>query len=490
MKFEEADTKISANFYQQVIDSLEDYAVFTTDKNGKITSWNSGAQNILGYTKEEIQGKDSSIFYTTEDVTNNVPKIELKKALNNGRAENERHHVRKDGSQFWGSGLVFPLYNNLGVHFGFTKIMRSLSERKKAEQELQEIREYAESIVDTAKEPLVLLNEDLSIHTANKAFYTLLNEAKEELEGKGIYIICNEVLNIPQLREALFSCVHKNSFFSDLEIELQIRNNENRVYLIEVRKLFKEEHKDELILLAFEDITNRKVLEQQKDDFISIASHELKTPITSIIAYSQILQKRAQILEDSTFMVTVKHINEQARRLTKLIRNLLDISSFQIGNFYLNKEEFDLNAFVAEMASEFRLINKSHKIILKGEISKKIYADKVRIQQVITNLINNAIKFSPQANQIIIRLSSDHDNNIAIISVEDFGIGITLQEQNNLFNRFSRSTKVKTQNISGVGLGLYISLEIAKKHGGNISFESEEGKGTVFTFTIPMNIEN
>jgi PAS domain S-box-containing protein len=136
--FDDSYFRMSEEFFELVLNSLEDYAVFTTDKNGDVNSWNAGAEHVLGYNKSEALGANSCIFFTPEDIANNAHTKELEMAINEGRAIDERYHVRKDGSRFWGSGLVFPLHDEEGNHRGFTKIMRNLRERKMAEADAPE----------------------------------------------------------------------------------------------------------------------------------------------------------------------------------------------------------------------------------------------------------------------------------------------------------------------------------------------------------------
>ncbi|RCH54516.1 hypothetical protein DJ568_11880 [Mucilaginibacter hurinus] len=130
--------RMSEEFFRQVLDSLEDYAVITTDTNGDINSWNSGAEHVLGFNEQEILGVNARVFFTPEDVVKKVPEIELERALKEGRSIDERFHVRKDGTRFWGSGLVFPLYDESGKHHGFTKIMRNLREEEDARENAPE----------------------------------------------------------------------------------------------------------------------------------------------------------------------------------------------------------------------------------------------------------------------------------------------------------------------------------------------------------------
>ncbi|GAA4334525.1 hypothetical protein GCM10023149_41940 [Mucilaginibacter gynuensis] len=131
--------RMSEDFFRQVLDSLEDYAVVTTDTNGDVNSWNTGAEKVLGFKEEEILGESAKAFFTPEDVAAGIPEKELGTALSEGRAIDERYHMRKDGTRFWGSGLVFPLYDETRVHHGFTKIMRNLRDREAAEKNADNI---------------------------------------------------------------------------------------------------------------------------------------------------------------------------------------------------------------------------------------------------------------------------------------------------------------------------------------------------------------
>ncbi|WP_374950772.1 PAS domain-containing protein [Mucilaginibacter sp.] len=136
--FDDSYFRMSEDFFRQVLDSLEDYAVFTTDKNGDVNSWNTGAEHVLGYKDSEVIGQNASIFFTQEDVATGEPEKELVNAIENGRAIDERYHVCKDGTRFWGSGLVFPLFDEEEQHRGFTKVMRNLRERQDAELKAEE----------------------------------------------------------------------------------------------------------------------------------------------------------------------------------------------------------------------------------------------------------------------------------------------------------------------------------------------------------------
>jgi PAS domain S-box-containing protein len=162
-----------SDYYELLLNSIDDYPVFTTDKDGLVNTWNCGAEQLVGYSKREIIGKNSAVFFTDADLRKSEDKKELHNAKEKGSAADERYHVRKDGSVFWASGKVFPLMGKDGKHIGFTKVMRNLDERKLADEQLNHVRSYADAIVSNSRHPILVLKDDLTIYTANKAFYKL-----------------------------------------------------------------------------------------------------------------------------------------------------------------------------------------------------------------------------------------------------------------------------------------------------------------------------
>jgi signal transduction histidine kinase len=230
-------------------------------------------------------------------------------------------------------------------------------------------------------------------------------------------------------------------------------------------------------------MTERKDLEQQKDDFISIASHELRTPITSIKLYAEILEKHIQTTNDIQGKKYTSKINEQLKKLTELLNFLLDVSKIQSGKISLNYENANINNLITETVKVIQPTYKSHKIVIRGKVKGKIWIDKARISEVVINLISNAVKYSPQANEIIITLTQT-DKKITI-SIKDFGIGIPKEEQKRIFDRFYRTKVIQQNQFPGIGLGLYIAYQIIKAHKGKMWVESENTKGSTFYFTLP-----
>jgi len=231
------------------------------------------------------------------------------------------------------------------------------------------------------------------------------------------------------------------------------------------------------------DITERKKLEQRKDEFISIASHELKTPLTSIKGYVQILERIVQQMGDEKLDSYIQKTNTYINRLNSLIIDLLDVSKIQSGKLTLDFSKFKVQDLIDEVLEGIQQTNSAYKILQNGKENLIIEADKHRLEQVFTNLLTNAIKYSPRTKKVLLNVERKKD--VVQISVQDFGIGISKKEQSKIFDRFYRSDAV-SKRFSGLGIGLYISFEIVERHGGKMWVESEIGKGSTFFFTIPV----
>lgn len=472
-------------FYYSVLESIEDYAVFTTDKDGLVNSWNTGAEHLLGYSEKEIMNQNCAILFTDADVETSQHIHELQSALKRGSAIDERFHVHKNGSRFWGSGKVFPLYDNHKQHIGFTKIMRNLTDRQRAEERLQKARHYAESIVESAVEPIIMLNEDLTINTMNKAFFDHYNIKKKKVFDTPFAALANGGFNTPEFKALLKELKSGPGYVYSKELTHEFKQRGKRILIINGRKLHPDVNMS-LLMLSVQDITEQRALEQQKDDFISIASHEIRTPLTVIKATAQLLYHRFHTLENGAVGKSAAKIDEKADKLLTLIHYLLDASQIARGELMMKPELFSITDLVIESIDEMMLINPGLTIISKGKIKNKVWGDRFRISQVLNNLLNNAVKYSPRDKDIIVSVTKNKNGGNLIVSVQDFGIGIPKQEQKNLFKRFWRASTARQKDISGIGLGLHISSQIIEKHNGKLWFISDKNKGSTFKFSIPL----
>lgn len=232
------------------------------------------------------------------------------------------------------------------------------------------------------------------------------------------------------------------------------------------------------------DITEKKLDEARKNDFIAMVSHELKTPLTSLAAIVQLAHVKLKNSEQSFLANAMEKANNQVKRMTAMINGFLNVSRLESGKIQINKEQFDLVKLISEVVEEVRLTSASQKITLSGVECVMIDADREKISSVVSNLISNAIKYAPNAEQVSV--SCLLDSNKAIVSVRDEGIGIKPDDLERVFERYHRIETEQTKNISGFGIGLYLSAEIIKCHHGEIWAESKEGFGSIFYFSLPL----
>jgi len=359
-------------------------------------------------------------------------------------------------------------------------------ELKTRNEEVTEARDYAESIIATMRSPLIILDRDLRVKTANKAFYSTFKTSKQEVEEQYLYELGNKQWDVPELRVLLYDLLPKSNTVYDYEIAHTFPGVGFRVYHLNAH-LLNQRGQGRMILLAFEDVTEQKEVSRQKDEFIGIASHEIKTPITTIKTFTELLQQKLGAGSKKEYGRILEHITTQSDRLITLVTDLLSFSQMQAGKFVLRKEEFDLDALTTRTVEAVQESASEHSIVKQGSLRRLVIADESRIEQVLINLLTNAIKYSPGGKKVIVRLSeSAHE---AKVSVQDFGMGIAKKDHATIFERYFRITRAddveKNDKTEGFGLGLYISAEIIEKHGGKIWVESE-GKGSTFYFTLPF----
>jgi signal transduction histidine kinase len=225
-------------------------------------------------------------------------------------------------------------------------------------------------------------------------------------------------------------------------------------------------------------------LVKRKDDFLSIASHELKTPVTSLKAYTQLLHLYSENDTAENRKLMLSRMDNQIDKLTSLINDLLDTSKIQQGILAYNKGIFQLDELVKEVIDEIQTATPAQKIEIENLTPVQIFGDRERISQVLVNLVNNAVKYCPDTEKILINLKCNGP--MAICSVQDFGAGIFPEHQNKIFDRFYRITDNDQNTFPGLGLGLYIAREIIERHYGKIWVESEPGKGSTFFFGLPV----
>jgi two-component system sensor histidine kinase/response regulator len=232
-----------------------------------------------------------------------------------------------------------------------------------------------------------------------------------------------------------------------------------------------------------EEIEFRKQAEYKKDEFISIASHELKTPLTSVKGYVQLLERSIEKGDIETVKKHLQKAQAQLEKLNSLIADLLDISKIESGKLKFNKQYFHIDELLKNVVEVIHQSNPEFKISINGQVKKAIFGDEMRIEQVVINFLTNAIKYSPGTSEVLINVLEEDER--IYVGVRDYGIGIAPEQQKNLFEKFYRVEETAL-HFQGLGIGLYIASEIVKRHGGQVGVHSDMGKGSEFFFYIPI----
>ena len=231
------------------------------------------------------------------------------------------------------------------------------------------------------------------------------------------------------------------------------------------------------------DITEEKNDEERKNDFIAMVSHELKTPLTAIQGYIQLIQRKIDNRSDILVSNLIEKTITQMSRMSKLINGFLNVARLESGNIDIQPSEFDFGTLLEELREEARATISSHKVSIKVVSQILIHADRDKIQQVLNNLLSNAVKYSPTGTEISV--DCELTKKLLTVRVKDNGIGLNLDDRIRVFERFYRVESKITENVSGFGIGLYICKEIINRHKGEIWAESNRVKGTTFSFTLP-----
>jgi PAS domain S-box-containing protein len=233
------------------------------------------------------------------------------------------------------------------------------------------------------------------------------------------------------------------------------------------------------------DITERKLEEQRKDSFIGMAGHELKTPLTSLKGFVQLLARQLKRLELPNQIAILNRMDNQIDTMTALVNELMDVSQLQAEKLEYTWKMVDIDRLLKKVCAAVQQTSNHHTIVVHGSIGTRIRGDQARLEQVFTHLLTNAVKYSPQATRVDVTPGIQGD--YALIQIRDYGIGIPAEERERVFGRFYRADTAWSRAISGMGMGLYIARSIVEKHGGTISVASKVGEGSTFSVELPLN---
>lgn len=449
-------------------------------KSGNL-KWSERVEPIFGLKNGEFDGKMNTflklIYSKDRKKVIDAVQATLKKEANYDI--DHRIIYKKDGSIRWVRETGDVIRDEGGNAKRMIGIVQDITEKKKMEESLKERDDWLQAIIDNSgsiiyakdiKGRYILFNKKCEVITGFKRKDVLGKKAADLFPKKyaDTYTVNDlKVIKTKQMIQIEEEAMFKDRPFVALTVKFPIFDSIGNI---------------KAVCAIGTDITEIKELEVRKDNFISMASHELKTPITSIKVFTQILQKMPQYNIAGKYL---ERLDEQVNKLTTLVNDLLDVSKIQTGKLQLGKSNFWLDEMVNESVEISQATTRKHNFIIERNPKLKIYADKDRVGQVFSNLLSNAIKYTPKGGDIIVNVSKNKKN--VTVSIKDFGVGVPKRYQDRIFNRFFRVYKEKDKTFPGLGMGLYISYDIIKRHHGDMWVKSEKGKGSTFYFRIPTS---
>jgi two-component system CheB/CheR fusion protein len=368
---------------------------------------------------------------------------------------------------------------------------------------LNEAYDYAEALLSTLHEPMMVLDKNLRVKSANNIFYKIFNVNEEETVGMLLYDLGNKQWDIPRLRELLEDILQKNTHSHNFEITSVFPSIGEKTLLLNARRIIQKMNHEELVLLAFSDITANKLFEKElmdakifaenatksKQQFLSNMSHEIRTPLNSILGFTNVLLKTELGIEQKEFVHAIK---TSGKSLNLLVNDILDLAKVDAGKMIFAKQPFEIFKSIDSILHSFNLKIKEKNLELVKEYDNKIPAmllgDSIRLNQIVLNLISNAVKFTFNGKiGIGLKLLQEDKENITIeFAISDTGIGIATDKVKSIFNIFEQAGFSTTNSYGGTGLGLAIVKQLIEAQGGRIHLKSKLGKGSTFTFTIPF----
>jgi PAS domain S-box-containing protein len=470
-----------------IVDSSND-AIISKTLDGTIISWNPAATRLFGYEENEVLGKNISVIIPPDSLAEED--ILIENILKGSKIQNlEAKRISRDGSEKLVLLSASPITNSEGNIVAAATILRDISERNNQEEK----QAILAAIVNSSDDAIISKTLDGIITSWNASATRLFGFTEEEAVGKHISLIIpkdrmdEEARIIESLRRGEkidhFETIRESKDGTLRNISLTISPITNsRGKIIGASKIARD------ISMRIEAEKQRafytkrlQQLNKYKDEFMVMASHELKTPLTVITANLQIM---LEMMKGTDNVVFVEKVLKQVDKLSELITNLLDVSKIVAGKLELKLVIFDLNDLLAEQVANLQQTTSRHKIFFDRNPQKlMVSADREKIEQVIINILNNAIKYS-RANQGDIYVSANATGNKIQVDIKDEGIGIPKKDIRNIFLRFFR-VRGSASSFSGSGVGLYICSEIIKRHKGKIWVESKFGEGSTFHFTLP-----
>ncbi|HEV7278928.1 MAG TPA: PAS domain S-box protein [Pirellulaceae bacterium] len=507
-----------AEQFQRIVGDIKDYAIFLLDAGGHVVTWNAGAQEIKGYRPDEILGQRFTKFYPEEAIARGWPDHELEVASREGRFEDEGWRVRKDGTLLWANVVITALKDATGHVRGFSKITRDLTERKRHEEDLRESEERFRLMVESVRDyAIFMLDPDGRVATWNAGAQHIKGYSADEIIGQHFsrFYPADAVArkwpdqelviarNEGRFEEEGWRVRKDGTFFWANVVITALRDSKGNIrgFSKVTRDLTERKQSEERLRESNVELERRvdsrtaelnesnaalREANRRKDEFLAILAHELRNPLAPLRTGLDLLKYAA---DDAQMVAETRLVMEQQLgQMIRLIDDLLEISRLNQGKMRLRKERMDLSAAVKLAVQSVQpMIDEAGQrltVELPGE-PVPLFADPVRISQVVANLLSNASKYSERGDRIEVKVSRQGEE--AIVSVRDEGVGIAPVHLPRLFEMFSQVDSSLERSKGGLGIGLALVKGLVDMHQGSVTaFSDGPGTGSEFVVALPL----
>lgn len=502
--------------FSMMVASVKDYAIFSLDPSGFITSWNEGARSINGYEHNEIIGKHFSTFYSQADRDRKHPEHELTVATQVGRFHEEGWRFKKDGSSFWADVTITAVKDENGNLRGFLKVVRDLTERRQAEEQLRRSNEFFNLMVAAVKDyAIFLLDTNGKILTWNAGAERFKGYKSHEIIGQHFSVFYPEELKAIDHPAQELKLAKANGHYE--EEGWRVRKDGTTFWArVTITAVFDEHGEHRGFVKVTQDLTKQREAENDirrardeairssdlKSQFVANVSHEIRTPMAGIIGMAELLHSDPELNGEQKELA--EHLLESGKRLLVVLNDILDFSKLEAGRVNLDLTPFSPRSLANEVCQGFISVSRGKDLEMVLDIDEsvpdKVVGDEVKIRQVLSNLIGNAVKFTKEGSiQLSVRAGEGrilpeeavyNGNTVPILfEVHDTGIGISPEQKERLFQPFIQADGSTRRRFGGTGLGLSISKGYVQLMHGTIDVESEEGKGSIFRVVVPLQKE-
>jgi len=462
----------SEKLFRSIALNIPRSLIIVIDKEHRYVMVEGDIMEKLGYDRKDYEGKHPAEL--------SPERYEASKDLFDRVIGGEHFTIERKGNSGEDYIIHFvPLKNEQDEVYAGMILLFDISDIKQAEEKSAKLA----AIVQSSDDAIISKTLESVITSWNDSAERMFGYAADEIIGQTIYKL------IPpdrQDEEPLILSRLKNGERVEHFETKRVRKDGQLLDVSLTISPVKDVHGNIIGLSKIaRDITERKLDEARKNDFIGIVSHELKTPLTSLNAITQVVNAKLKKSDDTFLSGAMEKATRQVKRMAGLINGFLDISRLESGKILVEKKPFKLDELLHEIADETVLTVNTHTVSLAKTVPVEVDADRERINSVISNLVSNAVKYSANGTRIEIKCRVRTDS--VVVSVKDQGMGVSLNDLDKIFDRYYRVESSNTQHISGFGIGLYLSAEIIKRHEGKIWAKSESGKGSTFYFSLPLN---